>query len=105
LQPSDRVVGGELQRVDEALDWKALMKQGDNGFLVVMLGLAWWGACVHVEGDDASIMEWSQAVDDVKWVVSNFSTTTTAPSNTRGKKRGTDDNPSSISKGRSSKKR
>lgn len=101
LQPSERLLGDELQRVDDELDWKSLAKKGDNGFLVVMLGLAWWGACAHVSGAEGNIEDWSRAVDDVKWTIENISVCTSRT--VGGKKRVADS--VSESSGRVSKKR
>lgn len=95
LQPSERDVGGELKRIDEGLDWTTLAKPGDNGFLLVLYGLVWWGAHVHAPVGEGNIIDWSRAVEDVKWALEKFSSV--SRSTARGKKRGNSDD---TSKGR-----
>ncbi|KAJ7048760.1 hypothetical protein C8F01DRAFT_1379496 [Mycena amicta] len=72
LQPAEREVleNGELSRPETA-DWSATAKMyGNNGLMLVMASLAWWGELVHTSRGDAieAIDEWAAAVRDVTWV-------------------------------------
>ncbi|KAJ7058603.1 hypothetical protein C8F01DRAFT_1304260 [Mycena amicta] len=72
LQPAEREVleNGELSRPETA-DWSATAEMyGNNGLMLVMASLAWWGELVHTSQEDAieAIDEWAAAVRDVTWV-------------------------------------
>jgi hypothetical protein len=45
------------------LDWSNLQKPGKNGFLLIMISLAWWGSASAREG------RWLEAVVDVTEVL------------------------------------
>ncbi|KAJ6528204.1 hypothetical protein B0H19DRAFT_1274998 [Mycena capillaripes] len=75
MQPEQRVLdSNELSRPEEA-DWgKVASLHGNNGLLLVMATLCWWGERVHGRRtggkiDEPSRMEWAAAVRDVSWVL------------------------------------
>ena len=62
LQPVARIPTGpndNLLAPSSRMDWDALRKPGRNGFLLIMLSLAWWG------NFSAANDGWRQAVADV----------------------------------------
>ncbi|KAJ6556066.1 hypothetical protein B0H19DRAFT_1376963 [Mycena capillaripes] len=74
LQPAERVlVNDELSR-PEVADWsKTATMHGDNGLLMVLATLCWWGGRAHRgarnerDTDPATREEWAAAVSDVTW--------------------------------------
>ncbi|KAJ7739801.1 hypothetical protein DFH07DRAFT_752067 [Mycena maculata] len=47
--------------------WGVLVHPGANGFLMVMLGLAWWR-----QKEGVASLRWVNAVKDVEWVLSGL---------------------------------
>ncbi|KDQ53693.1 hypothetical protein JAAARDRAFT_197151 [Jaapia argillacea MUCL 33604] len=69
LQPSERSspTGGLLHR--SGLNWSLLRKCGGNGFISVMVSIAWWGYAIwggSVDVEDGDLMS---VIDDVQWVL------------------------------------
>lgn len=55
-----------------ASDWGSLNSAGKNGILLIVLGLAWWGAQVYGGGSESCSQEverWGLLVRDVTWVI------------------------------------
>ncbi|KAF7797721.1 hypothetical protein EIP86_008921 [Pleurotus ostreatoroseus] len=71
LQPESRVdESGTLVKCQvPAEEWAALRRTGQNGFFLVLLGLAWWRSSADSEADRVG---WDGVVDDVFWVLQEW---------------------------------
>jgi hypothetical protein len=67
MQPAARVHGkGNLKRQTDIQEgWEELMKGGINGFLNVVVSLAWWYQAIKTSAQRKLFME---MVEDVGWV-------------------------------------
>jgi hypothetical protein len=66
LQPKSRIRDdkGDLTSPTPDMDWSDLRKPGKNGFLLIVISLAWWGKVSNQDGN------WTKAVKDVTEVLS-----------------------------------
>lgn len=51
--------------------WEALLRCGDEGFVLILLALAWWASLVSSPKD---LKAWIWVVDDVDWVLHHLRT-------------------------------
>jgi hypothetical protein len=87
MQPSWREPDSPFEMPSEALpsSWSHLLCGGPNGFLLVILALAWWMA--SNAGNDSSLIE--EAATDVTWVLGKL--VLALGDDNKGKKRQLDD--------------
>lgn len=82
LQPDLRGKSGADRPTDIHPDlWRRLRVFQENGFFLIMIGLAWWGM---TQKDEASLKLWGELVDDVMWVLKQWCPSTTQSKRSRG---------------------
>jgi hypothetical protein len=69
-------------------DWTPLIRGGSNGLSLVVMALSWW-----VSALDAPDSDLSEAISDVKWVLSELVTTLSSPMSETGNKRPCESSP------------
>ncbi|KAJ7099209.1 hypothetical protein C8R44DRAFT_747893 [Mycena epipterygia] len=72
LQPDERLRMGKVWTQPNSADWTGIAKlYGRNGLLQVMATLLWWGDKV-ADGTPMQQLDWSLAVGDVSWVLTEL---------------------------------
>lgn len=69
LQPPSRDMSGDWpppRVIPDGADWSGLMRNGPNGFYLVVVALSWW---VSHATTQALREEFDSIVDDVNWVL------------------------------------
>lgn len=70
MQPAWRKLGDLswplVRRSHEDEEWPELMRGGKNGFVVVLISLAWWKAAAKT---DSQVLKAASAIEDVEWVL------------------------------------
>ncbi|KAJ6574045.1 hypothetical protein B0H19DRAFT_1123562 [Mycena capillaripes] len=100
LQPAERVLDNDELSRPETADWSKLAAMhGNNGLLLVMAALSWWGHRANREprimsgtsGDPhtGAATEWAAAVSDVTWVLEQLENRDDAAPPKKGKQAGT----------------
>ncbi|KAJ7434718.1 hypothetical protein FB451DRAFT_1195097 [Mycena latifolia] len=73
LQPGDRTVFAGMMSTPQEADWEELSGlRGRNGLLQVMLTLLWWGDAVGDQEDPQAYKDWTLALGDVEWVLTQL---------------------------------
>lgn len=72
VQPKDRpIIAGRPSFMEKnTFDWEEINFWGQNGLVLVVFALAWWGKVLNGQGGVArEVSSWTVAVRDVTWVL------------------------------------